>query len=441
MWKHRLVLAGVLLAGVAATALVGLASIRGEPARQTEKPPAAKSESAGERHVPRSDQPYTMRLSNGLEVPVYSADPQHKFETTDWIGETPLLIRSVHYDPKTLELDIGVQYSWFPSDEEVLHKQLLAKYVEAGHALLNPEALAITRLNPDAYRLIMVCDKQEYELYSTDASTRLSSQMIHFHLPMGGPEAENLRHMLSDKLETVELVLRSGVQWERVAGFTLERSALKSSWSKVSEIVRPPDGKASDSLLVVGRIADQEVRRLFADKVEFDFRSWGLTTEEEAAFLAKAREDIKTHETAPLTIGELLRLEQDAVVWDVKAGKIEAAPDTINEALTELHELRSREAKIDQFCEKISDLAASSSSTVSDEKFHDKASRLLIDANASGSYIFFSAEAGLHLDKAWSDVEKNSSFKQAFQSSAHISARRRSCEAHAEQPSSARRRG
>ena len=91
---------------------------------------------------------------------------------------------------------------------------------------------------------------------------------------------------------------------------------------------------------------------------------------------------------------------------------------------------RSREAKIDQFCEKISDLAASSSSTVSDEKFHDEAGfRLLIDANASGSYIFFSAEAGLHLDKAWSDVEKNSSFKQAFQSSPHISPRRRSCEA------------
>ncbi len=44
-------------------------------------------------------------------------------------------------------------------------------------------------------------------------------------------------------------------------------------------------------------------------------------------------------------------MEQDAVELDVKAGKIEAAPATITKALTELTELRSREAKIDKFCE------------------------------------------------------------------------------------------
>jgi hypothetical protein len=405
MWKNRFVLASVLLASVMATALVGLASIRGEPARQPENPPAGKPATAGERHALPPDQPYTMKLSNGLDLPVYPADPLHKFETTDWIADVPLIIRSVNYDAKNFELTVTVDFTWFPSDEEPLRKQLQAKYVDAGHNV-SPEAITITKLIPEAYRLILRDGTKDYELFSTDISSRMTAQTIQFHLPMMTPEAEHLHRMLSsgENRQAIQLVLRSAVKWDRVSGLTLERRALASAWSKVREIIKPPDGKATESMLVVGLDADQEVRKLMGTALADSVHSFGLTPEEESALLAKALDAINATKPTTLSIAELLQLEEDAKVWTIKQGQVEAAPATVTKALTELKEVKSREEELDKLAESVSDLASNSS--FEDTTFHREASKLLLDAHAGSGFIL-TFEAGLHLDKSFEQLDQH----------------------------------
>ena len=122
----------------------------------------------------------------------------HQWDSTDFLVETPMNIRFVKYNAANLELRVTADFTWFPSEEESLRKQLLAKFVDAGRNV-SPEAITFTPIIPEAFRLLLRDGNHDLELFTTDIPSRMISKTVTFHLPMMTPDAEHLHKMLSDK--------------------------------------------------------------------------------------------------------------------------------------------------------------------------------------------------------------------------------------------------
>jgi hypothetical protein len=389
------------LYGLSALALIALAVHLSLAGNQTPPnqlvPPVGKSVATLTR--------FSMKLaSNSLNVSVYPKDASHPFDSTDWFAEIPVTVTAVVYDKDRQELRVSVDYNWRKSDEESLCAQLAWKYKEAGKPVA-PEAISVTPLEIAAHSLLIRDMDKDYLLFETEKPTKLTAQTATFRVPMVAG-ADRLHERLSTTPETVQLVLRAGYRFDRIAGLTVERRALNTAWQKVIESVMPNAATKAESLLV-DRKAEQALRRMLATEVATVIKTFGLAASEEVEALRLALEQIDklTLPTAPMSVKELLELEEGSLFFTAAGVKLEGKPATNEEAITKLKEARSYSEKLTRVAESISDIANNTS--LDDRKFHSTARRLVLDAGASGGFLCFSAKANMHLDKSENEITDN----------------------------------
>jgi hypothetical protein len=348
---------------------------------------------------------HSMKLAaNGLTVSVYPRDPLHPYDSSDWVVEVPVTVTDVRYEKDRQELLVAVNYNWRRSDEECVRAQLAWKYKAAGKPV-PPEAITITPLEVSGHSLLVRDMDKEYLLFDTNKPTRLTTQTVAFRVPMVSG-AERLHERLSTVPEAVQLVFRAGYRFDRIAGLTVERRALASAWDKVLESVMPHKAPRAESLLV-DRDAEQTLQKMLAKELTTIVKSYGLTSAEETDAIRLAMSQIEklTVPSSPLSVNELLELEQSSMVYTAASGKIEAKPATNEEVITKLKECQSLSKNIASVAESISDIANNTS--LDDRKFHSSARKNVIDAGASGGFLCFNARANFHLDKDEQQIDES----------------------------------
>ncbi len=140
-----------------------------------------------------------MRLSNGINLPVWPADPQHSSGFDRFLVETPMNIRFVKYDSANFELRVRRSSPGFPPRRSRCGSSSWPSSWRRA-AYVSPEAITFTPImNPKPIRLHAAGWESMIRIVLHRRPHAADPPDGDFHLPMGGPEAENLHKMLSDK--------------------------------------------------------------------------------------------------------------------------------------------------------------------------------------------------------------------------------------------------
>ncbi len=281
-----------------------------------------------------------------------------------------------------------------------MRDQLAAKYREAGKPVV-PEAMSVTPLEVVSHTLIVRDAEQDFLLYETNRRSKLTTQTVAFWLPeVAG--ASRLHRRLSVVPDAIQLVLRAGYRFDRISGLTVERRAINTSFKKVVETVVPNSAARPDALLV-DHNAEQWLHGKLLAEVLTVIKNYGLTPAEEREALDEIGK-IKMP-SSPMTIQDLLQLEENSLMLTVNGVQVEAKPATNDEAITKLKEARLRSEQLAEAAEKISDLA--NDETINDRKFHSESRRAVINAGQRPVSSRLTQSANMHWDKDDSDIKDN----------------------------------
>ncbi len=359
--------------------LLALGLAVGQPTTVPPTPPAAKPGGVSTRTLA----PQAMKLSaNGQYVRVYPKDALKPFDSTDFFAERGLTVTKVEYDKNTQELLVSVEYGWANADEDRFRATIVEKFREAGRPV-EPKAITVNPLEWVALSLVIRDGNSEYVAYATKNVSNVAAQTIAFRVPMlTGAESLHQRLANPKTMASVQLVLRAGYAFDKIAGLTVERKAINSAWQRVMESVFPNDPTKQAGPLYLDRNAEQLVYAKLKAEVSLVVRSYGLNAADEAEALKTvlAQLDKLTTPAAPMTVADLLDLNEKSVVLTVSAGKIEAQPATDDLMRTKFTEMKSSSEEVSRTAEAISDIATKHSKD--ERKFHSEARQLVIDGGA-----------------------------------------------------------
>jgi hypothetical protein len=341
---------------------------------------------------------YGMKIAaNGLYVNVYPEDVVHQWDSTRWRAEVPVIVTSVQYNKVRRQVSISVGYNWSQDDEQVLRAQLAAMYRQVGKPV-EPEAIMITPLELASHSLILRNLRQEFLLFETNQQSKLTPQTMVFQVPDGDGSGQ-LHERLATIPESIQLVLRAGYRFDRIASLTVERRALNTSFKKVADSVMPNSGAKPTAFLVDREMEQSLQSKVLAEAVTV-IKSFGLSPDEEREALERIGK--LSLPSAPMSIQDLFDLENTSFMLTPGAIGFEVQPATNTEAIIKLKEARFTRDQLKNAAEKISDYANDSS--LDDRRFHSLSRKEALAAGASGGFLFFSASANMHCDKQEAEI-------------------------------------
>jgi hypothetical protein len=339
----------------------------------------------------------------GQSVRAYPKDSLKPFDATDWFVERPYAVERVEYNAQTRELLVDVNYGWNTADVDRFRATLAEKYRHAGRAT-EPKAITVTPLEMSGYSIVLNDGEREYIAFATTKPTSVSSESIGFRVPSG---ADNLHQRLSDPMtrRSVKVVLRAGYSFDRIVGLTVEKQAINAVWQTLLDSVRPNGNRTGEVL--VNRNILQELRKNAVAQILRDVKVYGLAAGEVAAELDKASSVMGSVPVSPVTVPELLAMEESAWMYTLKAIQKDITPDEMNNAISKLKEARNRAEKMTEAAEKVSDYAKDDKLT--NDAYYSKARKEMLGVKGGG----WGVSVDFHLDKDENDVKKN--FSQDIQ--------------------------